>query len=54
MQLDPLTLITLATLTWWGRWLLKLARQPLPDETEAAIPEPPHDDAPEAQEGERA
>lgn len=32
MQLDPLTLITLATLAWWGRWLLKLARQPLPDE----------------------
>lgn len=31
MQLDPLTILTLATLTWWGRWLLKLARQRLPE-----------------------
>lgn len=54
MTIDPLTLITLATLAWWGRWLLKLARQRLPDEPEAAIPAPPHDDAPEAQEGEWA
>lgn len=35
MQLDPLTILTLATLAWWGRWLLKLARADwLPEEEE--------------------
>ncbi len=48
------TIIAVIATVLWGRWLLKLARQRLPDEPEAAIPAPPHDDAPEAQEGEWA
>lgn len=26
MHLDPLTLLTLAALAYWGRWLIGLAR----------------------------
>lgn len=35
MNLDPLTLLTLATVAWWGRWLIGLARADwLPEDRE--------------------